>query len=51
MISLVNVGVGLISGNFIYQFFTDGNWLLATDRSFFQFIALLCAWLATRDKI
>lgn len=32
--------LGLATGSFIFQAFTDQNWAVAAERSFFQFVAL-----------
>jgi len=36
----IGVFVGLVIGNFIWQAFTERNWVVATERSFFQTIVL-----------
>lgn len=38
--SAINIGLGLAIGSFIYQVFTQQDWALAAERSFFQFVAL-----------
>lgn len=35
----------LAVGNFSYQLATTGDWYVATERSFFQAIALFVAWV------
>jgi hypothetical protein len=32
--------LGLATGSFIFQVFTDQNWAVAAERTFFQFVAL-----------
>lgn len=39
------VTLGLAAGNYIYQAFTGHNWGLATERSFFQAVAIGVMWL------
>ena len=34
----------LALGNFVYQWMTGHNWLIATERSYFQAAALFVAW-------
>jgi hypothetical protein len=41
---LFNMTVGLLAGNFCYQYFGAGDWAVALERSWFQFCALLVAW-------
>jgi len=38
--------VGLMSGNFAYQAMFEQHWLVATERSFFQAVALAMAALS-----
>jgi hypothetical protein len=40
------VGVGLVAGSFAYQLFGAQDWLIAAERSWFQFTACLCVGLA-----
>lgn len=35
----------LTVGNFLYQALTSGNWAAATERSFFQGVAIFAVWL------
>jgi hypothetical protein len=44
-VSLLGLLVGLTAGNFAYQLFTAQDWITATERSFFQFMALLAVWI------
>lgn len=39
--ALFGLFVGLTAGNFAYQLFAAQDWATATERSFFQFMALL----------
>ena len=43
--ALFGVFVGLTAGNFAYQLFAAHDWATATERSFFQFTALLTVWI------
>jgi hypothetical protein len=38
--SAMSLGLGLALGSFIFQVFTEQNWAVAAERSFFQFVAL-----------
>ena len=38
--SAIGLGLGLAAGSFVYQIFTNQNWEVAVERSFFQFVAL-----------
>lgn len=38
------VFIGLTIGNFIYQYFSAQDWLLAGERSIFQLVALFAVW-------
>jgi len=40
------VGVCLVAGSFAYQLFGAQDWLIAAERSWFQFTACLCVGLA-----
>lgn len=44
-VGIVAVGAGLALGNFVYQAAGGQNYAVAFDRSFFQVIALLTAWV------
>jgi hypothetical protein len=41
------VFVGLSSGNFVAELFSNQNFELATERSYFQGVALLAYWICT----
>ena len=46
--------IGLTTGNYIYQALGEHNWLVATERSFFQggaFIALILIMIIWKLKI
>jgi hypothetical protein len=36
--------LGLVSGNFVWQIFTDRKWRVAVERSFFQAAAVFACW-------
>ncbi len=38
--TVVGLSIGLTAGNFIWQAFTKREWGVATERSFFQAVAL-----------
>lgn len=44
------VTIGLTVGNFVFQFLaSEPNWMVALDRSFFQFLAIMVfMWLVDR---
>jgi hypothetical protein len=42
------VAVALSVGNFAFQIFGNGDWLLAAERSYFQAFALFMLWLGLR---
>ena len=48
----VTIWLSLVAGNFAFQWgFVDApNWAAATERSFFQAVALVVAWLVWRDE-
>jgi hypothetical protein len=43
----VLVTFGLVVGNFMYQAFAGHDWESATERSFFQAVAVLLCWALT----
>lgn len=45
LIILFGLFIGLAAGNFVFQVFTNQNWMVAFDRSFFQFVALFSVWI------
>lgn len=45
---LISLAVTLTVANFIYQLATQQQWLVATERSYFQAGALFIAWLNMR---
>ena len=36
--------LGLVLGNFLWQALTQQNYIVATERSYFQAVAVLLAW-------
>lgn len=42
--------IGLTAGNFFMRAVTDQDWNTAIERSFFQFVALLCVWIMSRHN-
>lgn len=44
--ALFGLFVGLTAGNFAYQLCAAQDWANATERSFFQLMALLAVWIA-----
>lgn len=43
--SAISVAVGLMIGNFIYQFFKGRDWSKAMELSWFQTVAIFAYWL------
>lgn len=43
--------LGLTIANFAYQASGDHNWVLAIDRTFFQYCALLSFWILCHKDI
>lgn len=41
----IGAGIGVTVSNFLYQAFTSADWHLAFDRSYFEIVALLGAWI------
>jgi hypothetical protein len=46
---LIGIAFGLVCGNFAAQLTLHQDWDSATERSYFQLLALACVWIV--DKI
>ena len=47
--SMIPTGIFLTIGNFLYQALAGSHdWSVAVDRSYFQWVAILCVWIAIR---
>ena len=44
LVRLIGIGAGLAAGNYLYQAWGDGNWIVAAERSFFQATAIFTIW-------
>ena len=49
-ISTIAVIVGIVLGNYLYQLIGDGDWVKATDRTYFQLLAILLYWFFSARK-
>lgn len=48
--NIVGVGIGLIAANYIYQALGPGDYFVASERSFFQAIAIIGVWVSAALK-
>lgn len=46
LLRLIGIGCGLAAANYLYQAWSDGDWIIATERSFFQATAIFAVWVA-----
>jgi len=44
-IDLLVLFIGLMVGNFLYQYSNDKDWYIAIERTYFQFTALFAVWI------
>lgn len=49
-LDVVMLTISLTAGNLIYQWMFNGEYNKALDRSFFQFAALVIAWMIWGEK-
>jgi len=47
---LICILLGLALGNYVFQCFSQGEWIVALERTFFQLVALLSVWIVFKIK-
>jgi len=45
LLEILCLFIGLIIGNFLYQYSNDKDWNIAIERTYFQFTALFAVWI------